>query len=319
MIQPSPAGFAPRDLNSGTHDPAPATLPLARPCAAPLILAPMVGWCVFLALFALIYPHIGMAAGTLSLLLVGFLAWFGGLRYGLLQSLIGSFVTSLSLQFLFHLPQPPGVTAVLLFVSLALTWMVGHLRDIHARLRVTQQALLSSQSTLRYQAEHDVLTGLHNRRHFNDRLGAELSRAGRYSLPLTVVLLDVDCFKQINDRYSHAVGDEVLRVLGRLLAEGVREVDCVARYGGEEFALCLPSTEAAGAVVLCERLRARVEAYDWSEVQPGMLVTVSGGMYCGPLLGTPERMLAEADHRLYLAKEGGRNRIQRCDVGGPSN
>ncbi|MGY2896376.1 GGDEF domain-containing protein, partial [Deinococcus sp. UYEF24] len=185
----------------------------------------------------------------------------------------------------------------------ALTVLVGHLRDVRLSLLATQQRLIQSQEDLRFQAEHDVLTGLHNRRFFNQRLDSEHARAERYALPLSVVLLDVDRFKQVNDRYSHAVSDQVLQLIARLLQSGIREIDSLARYGGEEFALCLPSTPTDGALVLCERLRASIEAYPWEEVHPGLRVTISGGIFSGPPLGPPEHMLSVADHQLYLAKE----------------
>ncbi len=160
-------------------------------------------------------------------------------------------------------------------------------------------------------AREDALTGLLTRRRLDEVLPLEYERARRFGRDLTVVLADLDRFKQVNDRFSHATGDEVLRVVGRLLREHVRTIDVVARYGGEELVLLLVETPPDRAALLCEKLRAEVEGHDWSAVAPGLAVTLSMGV-CGDVsLGSGERMVAAADARMYEAKRAGRNRVAR--------
>lgn len=162
---------------------------------------------------------------------------------------------------------------------------------------------------LEKQTREDALTGLYNRRYLNMQLEQEFKRAKRYGNPLSVVICDIDHFKKINDAFSHQVGDEVLKTLGRIFRAYSRSVDTVARFGGEEFVLVLPETPKEKAAVLCEKLRAAVEHYPWSEIHPELKVTISFGISDNVRLGHYEKMLAEADERLYEAKNAGRNRV----------
>ena len=165
---------------------------------------------------------------------------------------------------------------------------------------------------LERQTREDALTGLSNRRHLDERLAAEWERAVRFRRAMTVAMADVDYFKQVNDRFSHAVGDEVLRTVARILRENTRGVDVVARYGGEEFCLILVETAAAEGAQLCDRLRLLVEAYDWASIRPGLAVTISIGIAAlHEEIDAPDALLAAADARLYAAKHAGRNRV--CD------
>jgi diguanylate cyclase (GGDEF)-like protein len=158
--------------------------------------------------------------------------------------------------------------------------------------------------------QEDVLTGLKNRRHLDQRLGPELQRAIRYGRALSVAIGDLDHFKRINDEYSHAAGDEALRQVAQILRRSARESDIVARYGGEEFVLCLPETDGAQALALCERLRQEIASHDWSTISPGLRVTISFGIaVLAPRIIDPDRLMAEADHCLYAAKRAGRNRV----------
>jgi diguanylate cyclase (GGDEF)-like protein len=163
---------------------------------------------------------------------------------------------------------------------------------------------------LERQTREDPLTGVSNRRHLDAHLAAEWERAVRFGRPLTVAMTDVDHFKAVNDRFSHAVGDEVLRTVARILRESTRGVDGVARYGGEEFCLVLVETRADEGARLCDRLRERIAAYDWASIRPGLSVTVSigvAGLHEGA--DAPDALLAAADMRLYAAKHAGRNRV----------
>jgi diguanylate cyclase (GGDEF)-like protein len=289
--------------------------PLRRNLSS-LVGVSLLGWSIFLPLFWKIFPVVGKPAAMLILVLLAGLAWYGGMRYGLLQSVISALLLPVLLARFGSSPEPLVAKLLLLFIALTVTALVGYLRDVRLELMAVHQNLIETQEALRFQAEHDVLTGLHNRRYFDGRLNSEHARARRYAQPLSVVLLDIDRFKQINDLYSHAVGDRVLQEIGRILQAGLREVDCVARYGGEEFALCLASTSPEGATTLCERLRVSIETHDWETIQAGLRVTVSGGICSEPTQGPPERMVSVADRRLYMAKEAGRNRIQISDACG---
>jgi two-component system cell cycle response regulator len=161
-------------------------------------------------------------------------------------------------------------------------------------------------------ATTDPLTRVLNRRALLERLTAEGDRATRYSSALSLLLLDVDHFKQINDTYGHLAGDSVLRQLGALLEEAVRKVDIIARYGGEEFVVILPETLTDGGVVFAERLRERVaaRAFDVGAESPVHL-TVSIGVASFPSASaaSTEDLFARADEALYRAKSGGRNRV----------
>lgn len=153
----------------------------------------------------------------------------------------------------------------------------------------------------------DSLTGLHNRRHIDEQLALEWERARRFGRDLSVVLADLDHFKEVNDRFSHATGDEVLRIVGDLLRQGTRGIDVVGRYGGEEFVLLLVETPPDRAVSLCDKLRLAIAEHDWESIAPGLTVTISIGVAGDLSLGSPAALLAAADARLYEAKRRGRN------------
>lgn len=151
-------------------------------------------------------------------------------------------------------------------------------------------------------SREDPLTGLANRRRLEELLHADPKGC-------CIALLDVDHFKQVNDGYSHAVGDEVLRCLAGLLRQGCRDADTPARLGGEEFVALLRRVTPAAAQAAAERLRRLVEAHDWSAVAPGLAITVSIGVAHGDEAEDGDALLALADRRLYVAKRGGRNRV----------
>ena len=160
-------------------------------------------------------------------------------------------------------------------------------------------------------ATTDGLTGLVNRRTFNAQLVARLREAHRYRRQLSLLLLDVDHFKKVNDSYGHPAGDAVLRGVAAVASRQARETDLVARYGGEEMALVLPETDAAGARAIAERLRAAVAAAEHVTEQGTLRVTASIGIATWPGGGpSPEDLLESADRALYRAKQGGRNRVE---------
>lgn len=161
----------------------------------------------------------------------------------------------------------------------------------------------------------DGLTGVYNRLFFDERLKAEFSYAQRHGTALSVLFIDIDRFKQTNDTYGHAAGDEILRHVAALMAQTVRLEDILARYGGEEFVVLARGTSAHGAVQLAERLRARIEATPTELPDCTVAATVSIGVATLAVPGdfdSPDRLLASADGALYAAKEQGRNRVQRA-------
>jgi two-component system cell cycle response regulator len=163
-------------------------------------------------------------------------------------------------------------------------------------------------------ANTDDLTGLYNHRYFYQRLEEEYKRAERYASDLSLILLDLDHFKQINDTFGHQQGDAVLRELATVLHRTTRETDLLARYGGEEFAVLLPETHLAGAFQQAERLRRQIKAH-YFEALHGKPLTISCGVACLPF-GKPglepprhrqDALIAWADQALYTAKRGGRD------------
>ncbi len=164
-------------------------------------------------------------------------------------------------------------------------------------------------------AQQDPLTGLTNRRHLDERLGAELSAALRHGRALALILVDVDRFKAINDAHGHLAGDEALRVAALALRETVRKEDVLARYGGDEFVVLARETDLAGARVLAERLRLAVEQCRWAWQGREVPLTASAGVAVSTRAGSfapgesDRTLMAWADRALYLAKEAGRNAV----------
>jgi diguanylate cyclase (GGDEF)-like protein len=180
-------------------------------------------------------------------------------------------------------------------------------RHLEQLVAARTEALREKSAELEELAIRDVLTGLRNRRAAEDFLQSAIDEARRYGRELSVALADIDHFKQINDGYSHAVGDAVLQQVGRIFDDRVRSTDLIARYGGEEFLFCFTGTGEDLAGQVCDDLRRAVEAFDWSTVSPGLAVTVSMGVK-GLVPGSrPDDLVAAADARLYRAKHMGRN------------
>ena len=169
---------------------------------------------------------------------------------------------------------------------------------------------LDADARLFRKATTDALTGLKNRRMFDLLLAQEFARARRYDRVFSLVMMDIDHFKAVNDTYGHQAGDEVLKWIGRLILERVREQDSAFRYGGEELAVVAPETAASGAKVLAEHLRATIQDSALTCEGRTIRFTASFGVAAyDKSLTDAEALLANADKALYRAKESGRNRV----------
>lgn len=166
---------------------------------------------------------------------------------------------------------------------------------------------MAEEQRLRQLSDTDDLTGVANRRKLMQRLDEEISLSNRHALPLSLMMLDLDHFKSINDTWGHLQGDQVLRDLARLCREMLREEDLVARLGGEEFALLLPLTPEPHCRQLAERLCERIADHDFG-IGPGR-ITVSIGIAEHRIGDSRESLIHRADDSLYAAKHGGRNRV----------
>jgi diguanylate cyclase (GGDEF)-like protein len=168
--------------------------------------------------------------------------------------------------------------------------------------------LAAALTQVRELSERDELTGLQNRRSILASLSEERARFVRGGLAFGVAILDIDHFKRVNDRYGHAVGDEVLRTFAKIVAGSLRSNDRIARFGGEEFLLLLPNTsEARLAVLAAERCRCAVDEYPWTYLAADFKVTCSIGLTISRAGEGVAEMLARADVSLYRAKSEGRN------------
>ncbi|HEV2037432.1 MAG TPA: sensor domain-containing diguanylate cyclase, partial [Candidatus Eremiobacteraceae bacterium] len=156
----------------------------------------------------------------------------------------------------------------------------------------------------------DALTGLLNRRYLDRRLADEVKRAQRTGGQLAMLILDLDLFKSVNDRYGHLEGDRLLQAVARTTTASVRDIDVVTRFGGEEFAVILPGANESDAFVVAERIRNAIEAMDYTSAAHGRIpITVSGGIAAlDDATHTPAQLIGMADRRLLEAKRTGRNR-----------
>jgi len=200
-------------------------------------------------------------------------------------------------------------TAMLVFggAFVILRAAVSH-DECSRRLDGLCRELESSNTRLAEFSFTDDVTGLYNRRFFAMRLEDEVSRYSRFSHPLSVVLIDVDGFKAINDDLGHAAGDETLRLVGKILQRQSRSVDVICRYGGDEFAVLLVEAPRDGALLYAERIRRQIET---AAFEHGRTITVSLGVACLPddVGPVPEDIVTAADWALYEAKRAGKNQV----------
>ncbi|MEM9181758.1 MAG: diguanylate cyclase [Pseudomonadota bacterium] len=184
---------------------------------------------------------------------------------------------------------------------------VSHLRNVE--LAEALKEVEAQKAELERLSIRDPLTGTYNRRYLDSCLGKEYNFAERHGTALSLAVLDLDHFKQVNDQYSHTVGDEVLKQLVELLLDRVRTEDVLARFGGEEFVLVMPGTDEAGSVRACEKLRVAVERCSWEALESGLKVTISIGVADNQGTCGWSEMMSKADRRLYRAKDAGRNQV----------
>jgi diguanylate cyclase (GGDEF)-like protein len=180
------------------------------------------------------------------------------------------------------------------------------------RIKQLQDELKVQRDMMEKLATTDPLTELANVRYFRRWLDTELSRSWRYRNPFSLLMLDIDHFKEINDSHGHPQGDLVLKEIGRILRLAMRKVDAVARYGGEEFVIALPQTSGDAAALVAERLRARIEEHSFPGLPKRQRVTISIGvtqLQCDQEIEGQE-LINEADQALYRAKKNGRNRVE---------
>lgn len=185
--------------------------------------------------------------------------------------------------------------------------MLDYLLNINPKLECPKIIEFSTYTTMLAQTTLDGLTGVFNRRYFDNQLCIELNRSKRYNHTFSLLLLDIDDFKKINDTYGHTVGDNVLEEFAGILKNHLRSEDIAARYGGEEFTLLLPQTDLKGAKIFAERLLEEARDFIYTD---GIRVTFSGGVGNYPHHGISEKELIEtADKGLYESKLRGKNRI----------
>ncbi|GKV70310.1 hypothetical protein NCCP2716_28080 [Sporosarcina sp. NCCP-2716] len=186
---------------------------------------------------------------------------------------------------------------------------IAELECLQKELEAKQQELLVVNDKLRKLADTDGLTGLRNRRSFHEHLTEAVRHSEESRQPVSLLLIDIDNFKLINDTYGHLVGDSVLQEMGRLLTEEAGTDNVAARYGGEEFALVLPASGKSAAVALAERIRSLVEKADWASTA----ITVSIGAATSMPGSTELALQEDADRALYASKNAGRNRVTHAN------
>ncbi len=183
--------------------------------------------------------------------------------------------------------------------------------------------MVGTREKLRFIGLTDGLTGVNNRRFFDQRLHEELERARRGGVSLACLFIDLDHFKRINDTFGHQIGDEVLRRAAQLIREQLRSIDVVSRYGGEEFAVLLMQADLELAIEIAERIRKSVENWAYDTEEGDLQLTVSIGVattdcinFSDTIEETAHRLIHAADQSVYRAKESGRNRVITCHANG---
>jgi diguanylate cyclase (GGDEF)-like protein len=181
-------------------------------------------------------------------------------------------------------------------------------KALQDELRQKNRQLEELLHKVNYMAITDALTGLYNRRHFHDVLISEYERARRYKTPFSIVMLDIDHFKRINDTFGHSVGDSVLKEVAEILKRNIREIDTASRYGGEEFMVILPNTRKDHALIVAERTRMMIAQHSFRRLDRNITMSIGISGMPDEKAESDEKLLRCADFALYRAKDLGRNR-----------
>jgi|SRR5882724_5825947 len=247
----------------------------------------------------IIFTVIGMLAGA-------WVIW----DLGRILARMGSLMASESALSGFERRQDEVGTIMTYFNKMLVTieQQAAEINTFATRLDAAYKELESTNARLKETSFKDEVTGLYNRRFFSLRLEEELSRYRRFNHPVSVVVLDLDGFKAVNDEFGHTVGDDTLRDVAQILMKHSRGINVVSRYGGDEFAVLLVETSKAGARLYADRIREVVAKYPFS---PGKIVTASFGVASLPddEAGTAEDLFRAADEALYAAKRAGKNQV----------
>jgi diguanylate cyclase (GGDEF)-like protein len=196
-------------------------------------------------------------------------------------------------------------------------------RELQEQLAAVESAnaeLLRRNSALSEISARDALTGLYNRWYVMEKIDSEMNRSLRHRSPVSLIMLDIDHFKRVNDSFGHSAGDRVLRSVGQVLRDSCRVYDVAGRYGGEEFCVVLPETRVGNTTVVAERIRERLAASRFEVGSDSVVVTASMGIAGvdsteSEAALSPAMLIDRADQALYSAKHHGRNRVEMWDVG----
>lgn len=213
-----------------------------------------------------------------------------------------------------------AIAGALLLVAIIYAVYNSIREDEYRRAALEQEKtdLIYESGRMRHKAEHDGLTGLWNHMVIVERLNEEINRSLREETALSVVLIDIDHFKKVNDNFGHLAGDLVLKEISAIFMRSLRPYDCVGRYGGEEFLLILPNCEMESALIRAEELRKAVESARIQDGEKKLYVTASFGVASPlPSQGEAEAVIRAVDAALYRAKSGGRNRVAQAEMGTP--
>jgi diguanylate cyclase (GGDEF)-like protein len=198
----------------------------------------------------------------------------------------------------------------------------GRIRELERRLAEMESDnldLVMKNRTLAEMSARDSLTGLYNRWYVMEKIDSEMNRSLRHGCPVSVLMLDIDHFKRVNDAFGHAAGDGVLRAVAQVLRDSCRVYDVPGRYGGEEFCVVLPETKTGNTTVVAERIRERMESSSFNVGADSVVVTASIGIAGidsmeGEGIVSPSILIDRADRALYSAKHRGRNRVELWDA-----
>lgn len=195
-------------------------------------------------------------------------------------------------------------------VLVVLGWIIGRMIFYGKVTEFKNRKLIEHQNNmLEKMSVEDSLTGLHNRRYLEALMQRCLAVAERYGTPLIFAICDIDRFKNINDDFSHQIGDSVLRMIAGIFKHNTRKTDEIARYGGDEFIFIFTRVTLSDAAGRCERIRQLVESHNWNTIAPGLKITISFGLAEIKSQKTFDEIFPDADSKLYAAKKKGRNQV----------